>query len=201
MVRRFCWISDATPAANAQAQTYLGSISVTGTGASSAFTAKLGAILPVGRAVTATATDPTGNTSALSSGTAVTMTSTPNDGIADAWRLKYFLSTSTNSSSYAAGDPDHDGMSNLQEFLSGTNPTNAASVFKVIAQNPISTTNAVAVNSANGIVYRVFYRDDLSSGFWNILADQVIGTGTNIYFPDPGAGSLTKRFYRAEVLW
>ncbi len=193
--------SDATPASTAQAQTYLGSISVVGTGSASAFTAKLGALLPTGRAVTASATDAAGNTSALSTGVAASMTSTPNDGIPDAWRLKFFGSTSTNSSSYAGGDPDHDGVSNLNEFLAGTNPTNAASIFKLTAQNPVSTTNAVAVNSANGIVYRVFARDDLSAGNWDILADQVIGNGTNVFLTDPAATVSTKRFYRAQVLW
>jgi parallel beta-helix repeat protein len=189
--------------AAAQAQTYLGSIAVNGMGASSPFTAKLGALLTTGRNVTATATDPAGNTSQLSTSVAVSMTSSPNDGIPDAWRAKYFggSGTTTNSQSASFADSDGDGMSNYQEFLAGTNPTNSASVFKLIAQNPVATTNAVALNSANGIVYRVLYRDDLAAGNWNILADQIIGTGTNIFLTDPAANSLTKRFYRGQVLW
>ena len=193
--------SDAPPAGTAQARTYLGSISVVGTGSASSFSSKLGALLPTGRAVTATATDPVGNTSSLSTGVAANMTSTPNDGIPDAWRLKYFGSTSTNSSSCVTGDPDHDGVNNLNEFLSGTNPTNAASVFKLTAQNPLASTNAVAVNSANGIVYRLFACDDLSLGNWDILADQVIGNGTNMVFTDPAVSTSARRFYRAQVLW
>jgi len=47
----------------------------------------------------------------------------------------------------------------------------------------------------------VLYRDDLASGFWNILADQIIGTGTNIFLSDPAAPWLANRFYRAQVLW
>ncbi|HTB83122.1 MAG TPA: M12 family metallopeptidase [Candidatus Sulfotelmatobacter sp.] len=205
-IYQFDFYSD-TAVSGAQAMTYLGARSFTGTGLTANFTNSLGARVPAGRAVTVTATDPAGNTSALSSGSLVRMTSAPNDGIPDAWRALFFGAastnspTSTNSTTYAGGDPDHDGMSNLQEFLSGTNPTNAASVFNLTAQNPVTTTNAVALNSANGIVYRILSRDDLLSGSWNILADQVIGTGTNIYFPDPAASSLTKRFYRAQVLW
>ena len=193
--------SDAPPTYAAQARTYLGSVSVVGTGSASSFSAKLGALLPTGRAVTATATDPTGNTSALSSGVAASMTSAPNDGIPDAWRLKYFGSTSTNTSSCATGDPDHDGVNNLNEFLSGTIPTNGTSVFKLTAQNPAATPNAVALSSANGIVYRVLACDDLSAGNWDILADQVVGSGTNILFADPAASTSAKRFYRAQVLW
>jgi len=190
--------SDAGTASPAQAQTYLGSVSVPGNGL---FTARLGALLPVGRVVTASVTDPAGNTSGLSAGVAVSLTSTPNDGIPDAWRLKYFGSTSTNSSSFAGGDPDHDGVNNLNEFLSGTNPTNGTSVFKLSAQNPFVTTNSVAVNSANGIVYRVLACDDLIAGNWDILADQVIGNGTNMLYTDPAASTSARRFYRAQVLW
>lgn len=195
--------SDAPPVFGAEAQTYLGAKSVTGTGGSAVFTANLGVLLPAGRVVSATATDPAGNTSSLSGGIAATMISTPNDGIPNAWRALYFggSGTTTNSSSYAAGDPDHDGLSNYQEFLAGTNPTNAASVLKLTAFNPNTSTNAVSLNSASGIVYRVQYRDDLTTGSWNILADQIIGTGTNIFLSDPPASSLAKRFYRAQVLW
>ena len=193
--------SDVTPAGSAEAQTYLGSRSITGTGGSAAFTANLGALLPTGRAVTATATDPAGNTSRVSTGVAVTMTSANNDGIPNAWRTQYFGTTTTNAFTAAFADFDGDRVSNLNEFLAGTNPTNAASVFKLTAQNPVATANVVALNSANGIVYRVWSRDDLSVGNWDILADQVIGTGTNIFLADPAASVSAKRFYRAQVLW
>ena len=192
-----------TVVSGAESMIYLGSRSFTGTGSLANFTNGFGALVPAGRGVTVSATDPAGNTSALSAGSIARMTSTPNDGIPDSWRAFYFggSGTTTNSSSYAAGDPDHDGVSNLNEFLAGTNPTNAASVFKLTAQNPVATPNAVVVNSANGVVYRVFARDDLTAGNWDILADQVIGNGTNVFLADPAASVSTKRFYRAQVLW
>jgi parallel beta-helix repeat protein len=195
--------ADAPPAASAEAMTYLGTISVTGTGGSAAFNAKLGVRLPAGRALTATATDPAGNTSQLSTGVAATMTSSVNDGIPNAWRALYFggSGTTTNSQSAAFADPDHDGLSNYQEFLAGTNPTNAASAFLLTAQNPLATPNVVSLNSANGTIYRILFADSLTAASWNILADQIVGTGTNIFFTDPAAASLPKRFYRAEVLW
>ena len=192
-----------TVVSGAESMIYLGSRSFTGTGSLANFTNGFGALVPAGRGVTVSVTDPAGNTSALSAGSIARMTSTPNDGIPDSWRAFYFggSGTTTNSSSYAAGDPDHDGVSNLNEFLAGTNPTNAASVFKLTAQNPVATPNAVVVNSANGVVYRVFARDDLTAGNWDILADQVIGNGTNVFLADPAASVSTKRFYRAQVLW
>ncbi|HEY5298240.1 MAG TPA: M12 family metallopeptidase [Verrucomicrobiae bacterium] len=195
--------ADAPPAFSAEAMTYLGSTTITGTGGSTSFNANLGTRLPLGRAVTATATDPAGNTSQLSTGIAATMTSSVHDGIPDAWRALYFggSGTTTNSSSAAAADPDHDGASNYEEFLAGTNPTNAASVFELTALNPNVSTNAVSFNSANGTIYRVQSSDDLAAGAWSILADQIIGTGANIFLTDPGAATRPHRFYRAEVLW
>jgi parallel beta-helix repeat protein len=195
--------ADAPPASSAEAMTYLGSISVTGTGSAVNFTANLGARLPAGRAVTATATDPFGNTSQLSTGIAATMTSSVNDGIPDAWRQLYFggSGTTTNSQSDAFADADHTGMDNYQKFFAGLNPTNAASVFKLTALNPSTSTNAVSLNSASGFIYRVFACDDLTAGNWAILADQIIGTGTNMLFCDPAAPVSANRFYRAEVLW
>ncbi len=201
VVYQLDFYSDVTPASTAESQTYLGSRTVTGTGGSAAFTANLGALLPTSRAVTATATDPSGNTSRVSTGVAVTMTSANSDGIPNAWRTQYFGTTTTNAQTAAFADFDHDGVSNLNEFLSGTNPTNAASVFKLTAQNPVTTTNAVSWNSASGIVYRVFSRDDLSVGNWEILADPIIGNGTNVFLTDPAATVSAKRFYRAQVLW
>ena len=193
--------SDAPPTASASGRTYLGSKLITGTGALAGFNAGVGAVVTNGRAITATITDSSGNTSQFSTGVAATMTSTVNDGIPDAWRANYFggSGTTTNSQSYAGGDPDHDGMSNFQEFLAGTNPTNAASVFKVMAANPFASTNAVVLVTANGKVYQVLFRDSLNAGSWQLLADQVMGNGTNVYLPDPGAPAAGNRFYRALV--
>ena len=40
-------------------------------------------------------------------------------------------------------DPDGDGFTNLQEFLAGTDPTNSASAFRIIAITQDGTTNRV----------------------------------------------------------
>ena len=46
-------------------------------------------------------------------------------GMPDSWQLAYFGNLTQN----PTGDFDGDGVSNLQEFLDGTNPTNAASAY------------------------------------------------------------------------
>lgn len=45
------------------------------------------------------------------------------DGLADAWELNYFGELSFDSSA----DNDHDGVSNLSEYVAGSNPTNSTS--------------------------------------------------------------------------
>ena len=194
----------SSPTAPAQGANYLGATNVTtSAGGSVSFTAKLAGHVPAGRIITATATDPAGNTSGMSGGVTVTAPSSVNDGIPDAWRAQYFggSGTTTNSQSCATCDPDHDGMNNLQEFLAGTNPTNAASVLKLNALPSNASNNVASFLSAPGTVYRVLYRDDLASGFWSIAADQIVGTNTNIFIADPSASSTAKRFYRLQVLW
>jgi hypothetical protein len=55
------------------------------------------------------------------------------DGLADSWELAYFGNLTSQGSS---GDADGDGLSNLDEFGLGTNPTNSASaMFRLTLQN------------------------------------------------------------------
>src|SRR5207253_1608750 len=62
------------PAAGAEGMTYLGTRSVvTSAGGSVSFTTNLNALISTGRVITATATDPAGNTSPFSGGVAVTV--------------------------------------------------------------------------------------------------------------------------------
>jgi len=194
----------ANPSPQTQAQTYLGARDVTtGSGGTVSFSANLGAIVPKGQIITATATDPSGNTSPLSGGITVTAVDSVGDGIPDAWRTAHFggSGTTTNNQSAAGADPDHDGLANWQEFLAGTDPNNASSTLRAGKLNLSGTNATVNFSSVQGIVYRVEDRDDLVTGFWSILADQVIGTGGTIQIVDPAAGTaLPRRFYRVEVL-
>lgn len=50
------------------------------------------------------------------------------NGIPDAWEMDYFGTVAP--SHPGSVDTDHDGMSDVAEFLAGTNPTNAASVLR-----------------------------------------------------------------------
>ena len=50
------------------------------------------------------------------------------------WKQAHGLNPLSNSGNDgAAGDPDGDGMNNLQEYLAGTDPQNAASKFQIVS--------------------------------------------------------------------
>jgi hypothetical protein len=61
-------------------------------------------------------------------------------GLPDSWQLQYFGNTNVE----PLGDFDGSGDSNLQDFLNGTNPTNAASAFyQIYLQNDGGTVTAI----------------------------------------------------------
>ena len=56
------------------------------------------------------------------------------DGIPDTWRKQFFGGdgANTNDLSCATADPDGDGLTNQQEFLAGTNPTDSSSGLRLL---------------------------------------------------------------------
>ncbi|MFO1475410.1 MAG: M12 family metallopeptidase [Verrucomicrobiota bacterium] len=196
------YFASPPPVFSIQAKTWLGSAdATTGAGGNAGLNATLGPV-PAGWILTATATDPSGNTSPLSGGVTVAATDSVGDGIPNAWRSFRFggTGTTTNSQSCAACDPDQDGLSNYQEFLAGTNPTHAASTIKLSVLGVANPDVTLGINSAPGVVCRVEARTDLAAGSWTVLADQLIGNGGTVSLVDPGAGTLGRRFYRLDVL-
>jgi len=191
------------PADLAQANTWLGTANLTtGAGGNAAFTNRMTSTVPIGQIITATATDPAGNTSSLSAGLAVTGTDSVGDGITDAWRRERFggSGATTNSLSCATCDPDKDGFDNLQEFLAGTDPNNPASVLLLGSVSANGADIIVSFSSIQGIVYRVEYKDRLSPAGWSLLADQIQGTGGIMQITHPGAAQLPQIYYRVAVL-
>jgi hypothetical protein len=119
------------------------------------------------------------------------------DGLPDAWERTYFGTLSVDPNA----DADADGMSNRQEYLAGTNPTNALDRFEITAYatttggtNPSITWNSVLTRN-----YRLQKTTDLVSQIW---ADSGLGVippaGSSITraFTDT---STTNRFYRIEA--
>jgi Tol biopolymer transport system component len=98
------------------------------------------------------------------------------DGIPDWWLQQYFGHTNSqaNDLSRPGDDADDDGLTNHEEFLTGTNPMDAASALDV--QITLATTGANVVLSwpaQAGKNYRVQYCDDVATGNWQNLTTTV----------------------------
>jgi hypothetical protein len=124
------------------------------------------------------------------------------DGIPNGWKQQYGFDPFD--PSMANADPDGDGMSNLQEYLAGTDPTNSASAFRIIS---IATegddlrvmwtmgdgkTNALQA-AAGGGGYG-------TNGFTDIFTvTNTVGTTTN--YLDIGAGTnVPAVYYRVRLV-
>jgi hypothetical protein len=121
-----------------------------------------------------------------------------NDGIPDTWRLLYF-GTVSNALSAASADPDGDGASNWDEYVAGTNPLDATSVFQFLpATAPAGGGFALQWPSVVNKHYTLQYSTSISSGNWTTIATNLTGNGQPIQWSDPNV-TAAARFYRALV--
>ena len=119
------------------------------------------------------------------------------NGLPDWWELQYFghlTGTDPNA------DPDHDGMSNLAEWLAGTNPTNASSCLRLMAL-PSGNTNVFVVNwpSVAGKYYRLERATNLQTGFNSVVQTNIAATAPTNTETDTAVLPGNTRFYRVGV--
>ena len=94
-------------------------------------------------------------------------------GIADDWQLAHFGRIGIDPNA----DPDHDGMSNYEEFWAGTDPNDPHSVFAI--QPPLLVNNGqiqIRWQTVAGKTYAMKYSPDLVS--WSALGYSVLGDGS-----------------------
>jgi hypothetical protein len=138
------------------------------------------------------------------------------------WQSHYFPGGGT--SSLGTADPDGDGVSNTNEFLSSFNPTNGtayAHIIKIVKSGPdmsitylgangddtwspgfTSRTNVLEYAHGSGSGYNGNYANNnfvSITGGTNILGGGH-GTGTVVTVTDTGAASATNRYYRIRVI-
>jgi len=119
------------------------------------------------------------------------------NSVADAWESHYF----PGGGMVAGADDDHDGLNNYQEYLCGTDPTNALSVLRFL--DVLAGTGALSVSwsVANGRSYQITVATSLVStagvgtnGPWEASHSQ-----TAMQWSDTNASLHETRFYRVKL--
>jgi hypothetical protein len=128
-------------------------------------------------------------------------------GMPNGWKQSHGLDPLSNSGNNgAAGDPDGDGMNNLQEYLAGTDPQSAGSAFRtlsVVRTNGTDVRLDWTVVGGHGYVVQVA-TDINSQGSLNftdlspVITVGGTGGGQTNWVDSSGTGSAI-RFYRVRL--
>jgi hypothetical protein len=98
------------------------------------------------------------------------------DEIPDAWRMQYFGSL-MNILSAPDADADGDGMTNIEEYRAGTNPTDIASRFALNSSNAAAGV-VLKWPTVAGKSYRLESAPALAGAPWTVVEDGIAGTGS-----------------------
>ncbi len=91
-------------------------------------------------------------------------------------------------------------MTDLQEFLAGTDPTDNGSVLSVLRlTSPGSSSTTLLWAAVPGRTYRVQFKGDLGETGWTDLPGLVTATGTTGVKADTSADGSLRRFYRVVM--
>lgn len=131
------------------------------------------------------------------------LTDSDGDGIPDAWMMQYFGHPTglAADKSLASDDADGDGMSNLAEYLAGTNPTNALSCLRFTSLAPATNGLRMTWTTVPGKTYVVQTSTNLSSHFTDLSPNvpaPAIGVSTN-YVDTTRSANQPTRYYRIRL--
>ena len=88
-------------------------------------------------------------------------------------------------------------MTNLQEYLSGTDPRDALSYLRIESIGAAGAATRIRFNAVAGKTYTVQYREQVDLGPWSKLTDVPAQPSTGaIEMMDPVAATNVTRFYR-----
>lgn len=119
------------------------------------------------------------------------------DGLPDAWEIEMFGSITA---SDGTGDYDDDGLTDMEEYLTGTDPDNAASGLRGGMPSPTPGTNTITWTSAANRTYQIDYSTNLldtSGGFTTLATDIEATPTTNTY---THVTTNSPAFYRVRAI-
>jgi hypothetical protein len=121
----------------------------------------------------------------------------PASVISYVWLQRYGLPTD-GTADYA--DSDNDGLNNWQEWIAGTNPTNASSVLKM--SNPTNAVSSVMLKwqSVSGVNYFLQRATDLGAPpAFSTIQSNIVGQAGTTTYTDTNAVGAGPFFYRVGV--
>ncbi|MBN8459881.1 MAG: sulfatase-like hydrolase/transferase [Verrucomicrobia bacterium] len=125
------------------------------------------------------------------------------DGMTNSFETQFGLNR--DSPQDAAADPDGDDQTNLEEFITGTDPTSPLSRFRVIEANHTVTGYQVSWHSVTGRTYKVHWTTDLAvwhpysvkSGTGGMLSETLDKAAMDA--ADGVVGNLSRCFVRVSA--
>ena len=130
---------------------------------------------------------------------------TDEDTLPDWWEMNYFSTLAKTNTQ----DIDNDGYSNREEFISGTNPTNADNRPSFRTNLKVSNLSSTSFDSMNfefimypGYTYQIQSIDSISENTWNnINHGNLIGDGIpmKVTIDNLAQGNKGRQFYRIQA--
>ncbi|HYG36703.1 MAG TPA: lamin tail domain-containing protein, partial [Clostridia bacterium] len=123
---------------------------------------------------------------------------TDGDGLPDDWEIANGLNhNDPNGTNGSLGDPDNDGMSNQQEYVAGTSPTNKLDYLKFDQVSFFSSGVLLEFTPRAGRTYTIERLDSFEPGnSWTVLESSITGTTTRQFWQPLNQSA---RFYRIKA--
>lgn len=138
----------------------------------------------------------------LTNNNVVTLTATDPDidadGLPDVWERRYFGSLDAPNGGPGT-DADGDGLTNQEEFLTGTSPIDMQSALRIAGVRLEGAGVRIEVATVPGRRYRVEKSGQPRGGTWTPVGADIVGVDGSVMVRDEAAASGRQGFYRVAL--